>query len=867
MNQRLPSIETSNRPFPRPLDSGVVPRRLLSWPLTALAVPILARAVIFGLALLIEPWAASPVRLIPAWAQNLQALCFASVAFVLLYYGRSDWRAWALGLFIMDAAATLMSPFVRAIQPRPALVWLGTHLHTDAFQAALVWFFASVFPAPSQRPRLSTIFSAATMSAFALGVALVGLDALAHLTSSSPQSALTQVARVFQQEPPHPGDWFHTVQFLALAPLLVLMPLKLRESGDDDRRRFMWLAIGLAVGYFPLVVNTLLFTVSPWYVANALAPPVGGAIGGVIVVCLTAVPVAAAYAALVQRTLDVRLVLRKAMRYLLARSFIATLAAAPFVALLAVIASNRERTVVELVSGPIGITLASLTIAGVAAAIGRRGLTALLDRRFFRQQVDARAMLLGVASAVHQATSLEDLGSNLCRAAEYAFHPQAFATVVAGSDDNLHAIDADLPPLARSSALAQLVGGKGAPFEISPANALIVDRLSPGERAWLKASHAALLVPLRSTGDELIGLLVLGEKKSEMPYTREDQSLLAAAGASGGLALDRILAAARDDSGGNTPSRIDPPGRECIDCGTVLKADAVQCICGGLLERAAAPYTLGDRLRFIQRIGSGGMGVVYRALDLRLQQVRAVKTLPRTDAALTSRMRREARSMAAARHVNLATLHGLEVWRGSPMLVMEFLEAGTLSDRIRRDALAPDDALALGFSLANGLGALHGSHLLHRDIKPSNIGFTAEGVPKLLDFGLAMLVPTVPTTSRLAADPEATRPGSLSTDGLGIRGTPAYLSPEVLGGAPPSVDDDLWSLSVTLLEACTGTNPFRASTIAATVARVLHEQHLAADAARALSDPIRRLFADLLGPLDGRPRTARELAHHLHHLT
>jgi serine/threonine protein kinase len=181
--------------------------------------------------------------------------------------------------------------------------------------------------------------------------------------------------------------------------------------------------------------------------------------------------------------------------------------------------------------------------------------------------------------------------------------------------------------------------------------------------------------------------------------------------------------------------------------------------------------------------------------------------------------------MAAVSHPNLATLYGLELWRGVPMLVIEYLEGGTLADRLRRGPLAVDQVVKLGLALAEAAGALHAVGMLHRDIKPSNIGFTAEGTPKLLDFGLAKLVtrPSPATGGSGGNDSTWSVQGSMSTE-AGIRGTPAYLSPESLSGAPPSAADDVWALSVTLIEASTGINPFKAATIPATVARVLtHE--------------------------------------------
>ena len=368
---------------------------------------------------------------------------------------------------------------------------------------------------------------------------------------------------------------------------------------------------------------------------------------------------------------------------------------------------------------------------------------------------------------------------------------------------------------------------------------------------------------LRSTGDELLGVVALGEKRSELSYSEEDQTLLAAVGSACGLALDRVLASARD-AGVDDGRNADPVARECIECGLVLAADATACVCGGLLQRAAAPHTLADRLQFLQRIGAGGMGIVYRALDLRLQQPRAVKTLPHVDPVLASRLRREARAMATVSHRNLALLYGLEFWRGSPMLVMEFLEGGTLAEQLNRRSLTVEETIELGIHLADALGVLHTAGILHRDVKPSNIGFTADGTPRLLDFGLARLIPKSPMEAApSSAVGESTWSINLSTEVGGVRGTPAYLSPQVLAGSPPSAADDLWSLAVTLLEAASGANPFRAANVAATVARVLNETPRVIDATHALPSSMQAFFADVLGSPDRRPESAQSFVYRL----
>ena len=242
---------------------------------------------------------------------------------------------------------------------------------------------------------------------------------------------------------------------------------------------------------------------------------------------------------------------------------------------------------------------------------------------------------------------------------------------------------------------------------------------------------------------------------------------------------------AREHDGSTaTEDAGDVAARECVECGLLHDADAIACRCGAPLQRAPVPLQLRSQLRFVRRIGTGAMGVVYEARDLAVHQPRAVKALPDTDSALMARLRHEARTMASVSHSNLATFYALESWRSAPLLVMELCRQGTLADRLRRGALPVDQALAICGQIADVLGYLHAHGVVHRDVKPSNIGFTDESAPKLLDFGLAKLVEG--TLVRSAANEDSTFTASLSDSQGAIRGTPAYLSPEVLGGAAPS---------------------------------------------------------------------------------
>jgi eukaryotic-like serine/threonine-protein kinase len=164
--------------------------------------------------------------------------------------------------------------------------------------------------------------------------------------------------------------------------------------------------------------------------------------------------------------------------------------------------------------------------------------------------------------------------------------------------------------------------------------------------------------------------------------------------------------------------------------------------------------------------------------------------------------------MAAVVHPNLAVIYGIEAWKSTPVLIVEFLDGGTLADRLRQGPLPAIDVVDLGRVLADALERIHAAGILHRDVKPSNIGYTAEAVPKLLDFGLARMVGE--HGHRSAAEPPV--PGQSLTNTEGIVGTPLYMSPEALWNEPPDASFDLWSLAVVLVEAATGHHPFQRST-------------------------------------------------------
>ena len=175
--------------------------------------------------------------------------------------------------------------------------------------------------------------------------------------------------------------------------------------------------------------------------------------------------------------------------------------------------------------------------------------------------------------------------------------------------------------------------------------------------------------------------------------------------------------------------------------------------------------------RITQKLGAGGMGVVYKAVDLKLERTVALKFLPNEFAVTPEdkdRLRREARSASALDHPNIGVIHGLEETDERQLfIVMAYYQGETLAQRINRGLIPPCEALDIAIQIANGLAAAHGHNIVHRDMKPSNIIITKEQVAKIVDFGLARVVTSASVTQ------------SSSTTG-----TLPYMAPEQILGEP-----------------------------------------------------------------------------------
>ena len=834
-------------------------------------------------------------RTVPYGLHLAHVLLFGFAALLLFVTGTDDPRATSLGGFFLVVAAAFCRRSLGVLSGVAHgslldLVRAADVLPLDCFLPLFLWLFARAFPEVPVPRRLRRWMALGISAAAWTGGILCGANLVAVLALRESPTAYNSFFLA-----PERGFYYFLVISLLVPPLPILV-YKARLSTGAEARRVHLFVDALAATLGPILVELLAeVLVGPYREALDHDPALSRRMAQVASAFLLPLPLITAYAVLVKRVLPVRLMARRALQYALARYSTFVLAAVPLALLGGYVYSHKEDRIESFFTGHRQLLLWGSAILAFAALRYRERLLESIDRRFFREQYDARQILTGVVQRIRGTQEVRDLAELICGGIDKALHLQAIGVLVEDPrSGNLVDPRSRARKLDASSELVKRIASATDPLRVdllSPRSSLA--KLPETDRNWLKDSGFRLLVPIVARDGSLLGLIGLGEKKSGLPFLKEDRKLLVDIANSAALGIELELKATFGSSRGSEDDSLPPRflpepagarapenAKECLSCGALYLPYVVFCgNCSRRLEPSVVPYVLPGRFRFERRLGAGGMGVVYRGVDLGLGRAVAVKTLKRVSPEDAMRLRREARTAAAVSHRHLAAVYGLEAWQGTPLLIMELMEGGTLTQRIEKGPLSAWETVELGIAMAEALEHLHEADILHRDVKPSNIGYTKSGVPKLMDFGIArVLLDLRPERSEAADgfdddDSETVLPPAGLWDqtptsvtlSRQLVGTLSYLSPEALSSEPPNTSFDLWALAVVLYECVLGRKLFAGMDMKQTMARIRQGRVPDYEQTRPDLDPdLGEFFRSALHRTPARrPATAQELRRRL----
>ncbi len=778
-------------------------------PWWATLISVVAALALLKLAVTIALTLAA-LELVRVGPRGLLSLAFGVCAVGLLVGGRSDARAGALGGVFALVSVAFVEPYLRRATNGdwPSVAGLVRLVPLEAFLGVALWAFAWVFPSAPQGSRegrwgrVGIVVS--TVVALCLFVANVSVPVMPEAW----RPVALPLARL-------PGALFWVLVGVSGLPALGYLVWKSRRCSLEDRSRTLLLSGGLAAGLGPFAAILVLAPVLP----GLSGPSAQKWVGVWLYLGLALTVVLSAYAVLVRQVVDVHFLIRRALQHRLAKQLVWAGTIAPLVYVAAGVYLGRKLTVTDLADDS---GLVAMSALGLGAVSLRKSLLRGVDHWFRLEAVDYSDGLARFTSSLlaHPSSMrmLEQvIGNELVR----TLHAKAATLLILNADrSSFVETDSAASTLSVTSSLAQLAGGARRGVCVDPHEAGDVYRLLPlDEQQWVRRTSVAWLFPLHGSLGSVIGILCVSASESGIGYTERDRTFVAAIVGQSALHLENQTLRQSGPAGltganASYPDWRNEPAAQCQSC-LVVGRPGDRCACGGPLQAASVPMVLSDKFHVERVLGAGGMGVVYLAVDMTLNRRVAIKAMPRATSRRVARLEREAQAMALVRHPNLAMIFSVERWRDAPLLVVEYFEGGTLLDALREKAQPVEDVLDLGIVLADALDRMHGNGLLHRDIKPSNIGFTAYGVPKLLDFGLAAMLqraddePSLRVTSGVQSHQRFATGWSphVTRSQTHLVGTPMYVSPEAIAGDEPDVSFDLWSLSMVLYEAIAGRHP------------------------------------------------------------
>ena len=728
-----------------------------------LARNLLATAAVVEIAAAIVLLVVSPTENLPAHSPGitllLQILAF-GVTGGLLYFLGKDEAARLLGLmYLLMGSAFAYVPVTNA----PYLAWLKT-FPLDAFLPWITWNFACTFPTGEFTPKLRKFLSALSWGLLLVACVLVLCNVLPDAIDP---------AGLFKRSP---TSYYSYVVYLSAIAALGGIYVKFSQASNEEQNRakLLVLALGLAAVVFLLYLLIALVPALSDYLQHG-----DGRVVAVPLIHATilSIPITTAYAIAMGESVRLRVLFTLFVRYRAARIASWLFVLVPLAAFAGLLWGSREQSLEQVASSIYGVMLFFFGVIGLVAYGFRGKISGRIERTFFREAYDPSSSTVSLGNLLHEASTPSELAQVIANELDAAIH-LPHSSIVVKQENAWADIEQSIESLPIDSTLIWNLNDRPqTPEELIEAPDDITQN-------WLTESRASLLTPINTASGKLVGAIVSGSKKSGLEYTGQDKDLLTTTAR---LVLPHLQRVLGPEFSADTNDEL-PRCAMCVSCNLVQPRYSSSCPdCSGAMLTLAVPKLVNRKYDIERCLGHGASGLALLARDQRLDRHVVLKTLPSVQPQAIKALQSEARAMAALDHPAIATIHELEIWRGLPILVMEHLEGGTLADQLSSGPLSVSEVVDVAETMLDACQYLHGKGLIHADIKPSNMGYDARASIKLFDFGLARNVHDVVDSC--------------------LSGTPLYLSPELLAGAPFNERSDLWALSISLYELASGDNP------------------------------------------------------------
>ena len=624
-----------------------------------------------------------------------------------------------------------------------------------------------------------------------------------------------------------------------------------RLPDPDSRRRIRLVSAGTMIAVIPFVALTFVFNVAEWG-----SPQTYYTYSPLSFLAMLCIPASIGAAVWKEQLFDIRVLVRRGLQYLFAKVALRVLLVLPIALLVFSILLNPNRTIAQILTEGSGWLNVVWIAAAAAALYWRRRLQTWLDRRFFREDYQHEQVLVHLIDEIRLRDSVAEIAQLVTARIDSVLHPTALhifyrakgdSEFVSGRSASQSASQPSQQVLSGQQTLARVMDEAPTQQHLSQQQMLLrmldgskairdfpsdCNELPDEERRWLENLSVRLIVPITGTRDRLVGVLLLGARMSDEPYSTTDRRLLEGIAAQIGLVYEnqhlrervRLDADVRRDVLGRLEDRGVSLLKECPKCSACYDSTADRCEADGAELTLTLPVerTLDGKYRLERALGRGGFGVVYEASDLRLQRRVAAKVMMGSsfgDVTALRRFEREARAAARIDHRHITRVHDYgAIGSGGAYLIMELVAGRTWREELKRcGVIAPARAAEWFRQLLEGLQFAHNMGVVHRDLKPENVMIVeAPGVGgdelKIMDFGLAKVLDGGTVTE------------SLTKEGA-VMGTFGYMAPEVFTGGPVDERADIFAIGVMTVETLVGERPFGGQTAHEVLTALLNSEY------------------------------------------